>query len=251
MTRFVATLANGGNLAKGNPVASILNIEDREILRQSSIGSQVLTSEAAALTRELMKLVIRYGTGGSSRGAAGKKGYRGLAIGKTGTTDKNKDLWFVGSTPTYSGALWLGYDLPMNLKSSSSELAAPLWGWWMKAIHEGLPIEKEFRGLQLESQNVCSTTGKRSNGSCRILPVPILGGQKSKGFCKIQHPVREKSKFQSLWRKKEMRRKEIEEKRRLEKEKKEQEQQKAIEKWRDEKPEGKKPIPFEKPEQKE
>lgn len=249
MTRFIATVANGGNLAKGLPINTAINIKKEDVAGENSIGARVLTQESAALTRELMRLVIRYGTGGASRGAAGKKGYRGLAIGKTGTTDKNKDVWFMGSTPTYSGALWLGYDQPHNMRATASDLAAPMWGWWMKEIHDGIPMETEFAGLQLKkTHNVCSISGKRANSSCRYLPVPIVNGKKSKGFCKIEHPKREKGKYLGLWRRKEQKRKEAEEKRRLEKE---QQQQQKIKEWQEgrEKEDGP-PIPFEKPEQK-
>lgn len=38
------------------------------------------------------------------------------AAGKTGTTDENKDAWFVGYTPTLSTAVWMGYaDKPRPL----------------------------------------------------------------------------------------------------------------------------------------
>jgi membrane peptidoglycan carboxypeptidase len=101
-----------------------------------------------------MRLVVTAGTGGASRGTLGKKGYYGPAIGKTGTTDQHKDLWFVGSTPYFSSALWLGYDIPDNLHASASDFAAPIWGWWMRKVHAGYDRDKEFEGLEFRRAGV-------------------------------------------------------------------------------------------------
>ena len=88
-----------------------------------------------------MRLVVLAGTGGS-RSRLDRLGYKGESIGKTGTTDQSKDLWFVGSTPTYAGALWIGFDIPTTMPVSSSDVAAPLWGWWMRELHKDIPYEK-------------------------------------------------------------------------------------------------------------
>ena len=202
MTRFVATIANGGRLTKGIPVLHAVDIRNRELYRGSPLGGQALKKESAALTRELMKLVITYGTGGSTKGAAGKPGYPGIAIGKTGTTDQSKDLWFIGSTPTYAGALWIGYDQPQPMWVSASDLAAPLWGWWMRSIHEGIPTATNFTGPTIEHAQVCTQSGQKSNGSCRLIAAPLLKGQKPAGVCTIRHPPVDptKPKYQGLWR---------------------------------------------------
>ena len=45
-----------------------------------------------------------------SRGTAAGRGLGARpAAGKTGTTQDNKDAWFVGYTPTLSTAVWMGY----------------------------------------------------------------------------------------------------------------------------------------------
>ena len=199
MGQFVATLANGGTKAKGVPVLVAYDQRGRNHIQGTALGTRVFTEETAALTRELMKLVILYGTGGASRSALGETGYTGMAFGKTGTTDKSKDLWFIGSTPTYSAALWIGYDQPYNLHASSSDLAAPLWGWWMNAVHKNLPKEKEFQGKGLKVKYLCGVSGGYSNGTCKSLPIPILPGQKSKSQCPIEHEEEEEKIYKNVW----------------------------------------------------
>lgn len=67
------------------------------------------------------------------------------AIGKTGTTNENKDGWFCGSTPYYTLAVWVGYDMPETLKGlSGATYPAKIWKKAMEACIEG-KAEKDFK----------------------------------------------------------------------------------------------------------
>ena len=180
MARFVASVIADGHLAGAWPVVQVTDPSGRVRLQTTGLGDTVIPDDAAALTRGLMRAVIEQGTGGASRGSAGFPGYGGPAIGKTGTTDSEKDLWFIGGTPDYSLAVWLGYDQPVRIGASASDLAAPLWGWWMRALEEGLP-HREFTGaVKTESRAVCLVTGKLSNGTCPLIGTPFLPGTEPK-----------------------------------------------------------------------
>lgn len=212
MARFVATVVNGGHKLSASPIRSAVDADGTEVLALSAPGEQVLTPEAALLTRELMGLVVLYGTGGSARGGGGFPGYDGELIGKTGTTDEEKDVWFVGSSPTYSAALWLGYDQPVRVGGSASDLAAPLFGWWMRAVHTGLPREK-FDDTGVESHWVCNQTGKIPMETCKGIAAPYLKGERPKGVCDGTHPPEtgeSLEEHQSLWEKMEAARLEAE-----------------------------------------
>ncbi len=50
-------------------------------------------------------------------GTAAGKGIGRPAAGKTGTTQDNRDSWFVGYTPTLSAAVFMGYDPPPPRRS--------------------------------------------------------------------------------------------------------------------------------------
>ena len=199
MASFVGTVVNGGRRVAGSPV-----LFARDAARQIPVGvlnpeRPVMAPEAAALTRELMRGVVQGGTGGSIRGVNGIYGYRGEAIGKTGTTDKEYDLWFVGATPYYAGAVWLGYDTPERVGGSASELAAPLWGWWMKGVHENLP-DKEFEGPELEYRRICTITGLIPKKGCLSVRAPFLPGTAPKTYssaCAVAD--KDENGFVSLW----------------------------------------------------
>ncbi|HAN47178.1 MAG TPA: hypothetical protein DCQ32_11630 [Cyanobacteria bacterium UBA8156] len=80
----------------------------------------MLTPPLAQTLQELLAGVVRYGTGRNAQMPG--------AIGKTGTTDDNRDLWFVGSLvpQQWTAAVWLGND--EGVTAGNSAIAAATWG---------------------------------------------------------------------------------------------------------------------------
>lgn len=213
MAQFAATVGNGGLKITGSPVLRAVDAGGVERVGAPVAGERVMDAETAALTRELMRLVIEIGTGGASRGAGGEAGYTGPALGKTGTTDSEKDLWFVGSTPAIATAVWLGYDVPQPLGAAASDLAAPLWGWFM---YRSTKFQGEAPAFPAEPEIVkrwvCTHTGKLSGPTCKGISAPFLPGTQPKASCTIEHPPAEepelgpdglpvKPAHESLWKK--------------------------------------------------
>lgn len=87
----------------------------------------------------MMQGVIQRGT------AAGKiqLGERDVA-GKTGTTNDEKDAWFVGFTPDLVAGLYIGFDLPSSLGrgGTGSSLSAPVFNEFMQAAVKDTPVSK-------------------------------------------------------------------------------------------------------------
>ena len=204
MARFVATVLDEGRLASGRPVVTATDAAGAIRVPAQGTRSPVLDPEAAALTRDLMRLVIDYGTGGAARGAAGIPGLQRPAIGKTGTTDSEKDVWFVGGTPDYAAALWIGYDRPKRIGGSASDLAAPLWGWWMRAVHAGLPDAPLEGTVKTRGRGVCTESGHAPNDTCTVIWAPFVGKERPGTACEITHPPPDPTaeKYEGLWRRK-------------------------------------------------
>jgi penicillin-binding protein 1A len=61
------------------------------------------------------------------------------AAGKTGTTNDNADVWFVGMTPDLVAGVWLGFDAPKTITSGAAggTLAAPVWAQMMARWYQG------------------------------------------------------------------------------------------------------------------
>lgn len=202
LTRFVATVVEGGLAVQGSPVVAVQDLHDRVVVEDVPPHEPVMSPESAALTRELMGLVVSWGTGGAARGANGRIGVRGPLVGKTGTTDDERDLWFAGATPAHAAVLWLGYDQPARIGASASDLAAPLWGWWMHELEDGLE-PGTFDGPELQRVGICTLTGKRPGPGCEVLPAPFVPGTAPRAVCDGDHPAETSSEdgpYKSLFR---------------------------------------------------
>jgi penicillin-binding protein 1A len=136
----------------------------------------------------------------------------GDAFGKTGTTDSEKDLWFVGSTARYAGAAWLGYDQPERIGATASDLASPLWGWWMHDLHEGYGQPEFADDDAVTHKAICTISGGRPHAGCALIQAPFLPGTEPKKICTLVHERAEEvldeegnpvlKKHESLWKKK-------------------------------------------------
>jgi membrane peptidoglycan carboxypeptidase len=187
MARFAAMLANGGLRVDFHPVEIALDAAGRLRFERPEPGPRVMREVDAALLRILMQQVVAMGTGGRVRGAGAHPGYAGEIFGKTGTTDDEKDLWFVGGTPNLAGALWLGYDEPLRIGATGADLTAPMFGWWQRAAHVGLPQPPFKKYDEIEIRPVCNLSGKRPGPRCLVTQTPLLKGTGPREACTLPH----------------------------------------------------------------
>lgn len=129
---------------------------------------QVVEPETAAITRWLLRGVVEGGTGYE---ANKELGLDGLA-GKTGTTNDEKDAWFVGFTNDVITAVWVGFDQPRSLGVSSTggRTALPLWIDYMR---EAAPksSDRPFRMTgSIEWAQIDEETGRRVRSGGRAYP---------------------------------------------------------------------------------
>ena len=207
MAQFTAVVANGGRRIAGTPVLRAIDAAGKERLGGPLAGPVVLDEKAALLTRELMRLVIDYGTGGAARGVGGESGYQGPAAGKTGTSDRERDAWFIGANPRWAGVVWLGMDQPTPLGAAASDLASPLWGWWFHRLSLLEGTRPSFVDpIKLTQRPLCTVTGKLAGLSCRVIVAPFLPGTEPTARCQEEHAPREPAdtasahRHESLWK---------------------------------------------------
>ena len=96
----------------------------------TSVPHQVIDPRVAFIMRDVMRDVVDRGSGTAARKGVPAK----IPVaGKTGTTNDNVDVWFIGMTPDLVGAVWLGFDKPatITLAAVGGTLAAPIWGQMM------------------------------------------------------------------------------------------------------------------------
>jgi penicillin-binding protein 1A len=103
MAQAYSVLPNDGVLKRASFITKIVNGRGRVLYQNTDPGHRVLDVNVARTEIDMMKGVVKNGT------AAGTlSSMRRPAAGKTGTTDNNVDAWFVGFTPQFTAAVWMG-----------------------------------------------------------------------------------------------------------------------------------------------
>jgi penicillin-binding protein 1A len=132
MADAYATLADGGVHHDATAISKVEfpNGETDEI--DSGAGNRVLTPGQAWDVTQLLEGVITQGTGA---------GYTSIGCtseaGKTGTSEGESDAWFVGYTPLYSTAVWVGHPLSREATGFGGPTAGPIWQSYMSAAQGG------------------------------------------------------------------------------------------------------------------
>lgn len=134
MTAAYAPFANGGFLALPH---GILEVADRDgtvlYRRAGSGGGRVVDPGIAGAMNDLLGAVTAWGTG---KAAALDR----PAAGKTGTSQSNRDAWFIGYTADAVAGVWIGNDDDAPMKGvTGGGLPARVWKQVMAEAHRGLP----------------------------------------------------------------------------------------------------------------
>ncbi len=136
-------LANKGILVKPVYITKIVDRRGEVIFQEIPERKEVLSEQTAYIMTSLLETVLDHGTGSSARYPYG---FRRPGAGKTGTTDKHTDAWFVGYTPQIAAGVWVGIDDPsisLGEKQTGSTAALPIWANFMKSVYDSIdyPVE--------------------------------------------------------------------------------------------------------------
>ena len=156
MTAAYQMFGNGGKFYDPYTYYYVEDHDGNVILdNRGRTGSQVIKSTSATIMNRLLRNVI---TGSEQRRTGGAAAISGWEVfGKTGTTDSDKDSWFVGGTPHAVAGIWTGYETPKSLSAgkprSETRWAAIIWRDIMKQYLEG----QEKMRFQYDSSVVAAT----------------------------------------------------------------------------------------------
>jgi penicillin-binding protein 1A len=134
MADAYATLASGGVHHSPSAISKVVFPDGSTVSLGDTTGNRVFPYGQAYAADEVLKGVI------TEPGATGTAANYGCpAAGKTGTTSNYTDAYFVGYTPQYSTAVWVGY--PNSTESMADgfggTLAAPIWHDYMEQASNG------------------------------------------------------------------------------------------------------------------
>ena len=139
---YVAAYAiwdNLGSIVEPRVVTRIEDASGRVVFQQPvSVPQPVMDPRVAFIIRDMMRDAAERGTGAPARKLVPAQ----IPIaGKTGTTNDNVDVWFMGMTPDLVAGVWLGFDRPKTITpgAAGGSLAAPIWGAMMARYYAGKP----------------------------------------------------------------------------------------------------------------
>ncbi|MDU7339125.1 MAG: transglycosylase domain-containing protein [Clostridium sp.] len=160
MTAAYQMFGNGGQYFKPFTYYYVEDHDGNVILdNRQNAGTQVIKSSTATIMNRVLRTVV-YGSEGTGGGAA-VSGWE--VFGKTGTTDEDKDSWFVGGTAQCVAGIWTGYETPKSLSHNQKEnytrYATKIWKSIMTQYLDG----KKKVSFPTDS-NVVSATFRTDNG---------------------------------------------------------------------------------------
>lgn len=159
-----AVFGNGGRYYEPAFYSKVTNQEGKVILERKPTPKMAISEDTATVMNHLLQGVV-YGSQGTGKGAAGyipnMKVYA-----KTGTSNDQNDLWFVGGSPYYVASCWCGYKTMQPIASSYSGIAMKLWGGVMSKAHSGLKVKEFEDSSYTVKKYYCKASGNLATEGC-------------------------------------------------------------------------------------
>ncbi len=203
LTNAYAIIANGGKKIEPKLITSIYSRDGTKILdtrlktcvdcKIKNISPKIKIpnlneNKNIIIDPRLAYQITSMMEGVIKRGTAKKLQNLGVPIaGKTGTTNQNKDAWFIGFTPDLVVGVYVGYDQPKSLgyKQTGSSVAVPIF----KNFAEKIKINKNRKPFRVPSGisfvRIDPNSGMVSNKQNSIIEPFILGSEPFSGNISI------------------------------------------------------------------
>lgn len=136
LTAAYAPFSNGGKAVRPIFIDKIIDRDGKILEKNKPLLTPAITNRIAYQMTLMLKGAIEEGTGRNARGL------KVPAAGKTGTTDQNRDAWFIGYTQKLVTGVWVGHDQKRSLGKGATggRIAAPIWLDFMtKATRKAKP----------------------------------------------------------------------------------------------------------------
>jgi penicillin-binding protein 1A len=178
------SFANQGVYARPRYIRRVSDATNKVLEEGTPELAEAVSVQTAYLVTHMMEGVVDRGTAYKAHVVAG-----GVA-GKTGTTNGFTDAWFIGFTPEYTIAVWLGYDDPAKSLGSGAtggEIALPIWLDFITRVDEaklrGTPREFDVPpGVVVVPMDL--KTGRRGEGPCsKVVMGAFLAGTEPSQDC--------------------------------------------------------------------
>lgn len=161
MVSSYVPFVNDGIYTEPRTYTKVLDHDGNVLLNNVPSIEVAMSTRTVYYMNTLLQNVVNKGTGARAKIA-------GIATaGKTGTTESNKDRWFMGYTPYYVGGVWYGYDTPKTITGVGANPALVAWKKVMDILHKNLPNASFKTPDNLVKATYCLDSGCVPTALCK------------------------------------------------------------------------------------
>lgn len=193
LTAAYQIFGNGGIYYKPKLYSKVLDSKNNIILEQNFYGNQAISSDTAWVTNRMLRTVVN-GTSSAS--------YAKLTnvevVGKTGTSNDEKNLLFAGLTPNHVAVVWVGVDNGAELNAYSNRWPAQIWHDVMKDVEDTSIVQNFTADATVEERKYCTETGLLASATCEKTAVGYYRKSNIPEYCTGRHEE-ELAKIWAKW----------------------------------------------------
>lgn len=161
LTNAYQIFGNGGQFTKSTTYTEVVDSAGDVVLKADKNSEEAISPDTSAVMNRMLRNVIQNGTGkAASLDSMGIE-----VVGKTGMSNDNKNLTFVGLTHDYVAGVWMGHvdgkELPMQTINQPSKIFHTV----MSKIFKGKK-QSNFEYAAAKEAMYCKDSGLIANGSC-------------------------------------------------------------------------------------
>jgi membrane peptidoglycan carboxypeptidase len=138
VTQAMLALARLGQSERLHSLREVRDVANQILFKYEPVTEEILDPVTTSVLVGMMKTSFDIGTAKGARGM----GIAGAFAGKTGTTDNERNVWFVGYVPQLAAAVWVGDDSNRALGKgiTGGHYAAPIWRDFMAQALKNEPV---------------------------------------------------------------------------------------------------------------
>jgi penicillin-binding protein 1A len=177
MTEVYTSFASGGQRVRPRLVQRIADSWGQTVVNFVPEKIPSISPQNAYIIDSMLKDVIRHGTGYRA------KSLTHIIGGKTGTTNEERDAWFIGFSPFLVSTVYVGYDenKPMGKFETGSRVAVPIFTQYRQEIEDLYPNQDFTMPPGLKTVDVDEASGfLAGKDSAKIVSLTFLNGSEPK-----------------------------------------------------------------------
>jgi len=162
MTASYGTFASGGFGVWPYGIEEVKDVEGRVLYRRQGSGpGRVLKAQIAGEMNSMLLHAIEKGTGKAAY-------FKRPVAGKTGTSQNNRDAWFIGYSADLIAGVWLGNDNQARMKRiTGGGLPAIAWRNFMVSAHSNIPVRPLPGTSKLLLPSISEGSGRKTHDSIK------------------------------------------------------------------------------------